>query len=72
VDIAGLAAAFMAICIVGLCVDSLQAVVPVWMIALLASAGAMVRSTPVIEVQSALATNDGPSARALRAGGQSR
>ena len=66
------ATAFRAIFIVGLCVDSFKAAVPVWLIALLASSGAMVMCTAVIEVQSALSTHDGPSARALRAGAQSR
>ena len=72
VDIAGSAATLMAIVIAGLCVDSLQAAVPVWMIALLASAAAMVMRKPVIEAQPALSTNDRPAARALRSGGQSR
>ena len=66
------AAAFRAIFIVGLCVDSCKAAGPVWMIALLASSGAMVMRKPVIEVQSALSTNDWPSACALRAGAPSR
>jgi len=71
-DIAGIAAALMAICIAGLCVDSLQAAVQVWMIALLASAAAMVMRKPVVEAKPALSTNDQPSARALSSGGQSR
>lgn len=62
------AAAFRAICIVGRGVDACKAAVPVWMSALLASSGAMVMRKPVSEMQSALATHDGRSARALRAG----
>jgi hypothetical protein len=66
------AAAFRAICIVGRGIDACKAAVPVWMSALLASSGAMVMRKPVSEMQSALATHDGPSARALRAGTPSR
>jgi hypothetical protein len=71
-DIAGIAAALMAICIAGLCVDYVKAAVQVWMIALLASAAAMVMRKPVVEAKPALSTNDRPSARALSSGGQSR
>jgi hypothetical protein len=72
VDIAGIAAALMAIFIARPFVDYLKAAVQVWMIALLASSASMVMRKPVIEAKPALSTNDRPSARALSSEAQSR
>lgn len=71
-DIAGIAAALMAIFIAGVFVDYLKAEVQVWMMALLAAATTIAASKPAAVAKPAKSANEQPARRALSPGAQRR